>query len=146
MPFPSLRQLPLLGATYADLFRHAKIEETVYQVLTQQYEMAKVQEAKEVPTVKVLDHGEVPARKWGPHRAILAAVGGILGLLIGCLIVIGNDRWRNWDSNEPRKVFISETYDHLASRPFVQRIRSIFRRKMKTSGPVPDPWHDSGAH
>src|SRR5581483_7421013 len=46
--FPSIRQLPLLGYTYANLYRRARIEETVFGVLTQQYETAKVQEAKEI--------------------------------------------------------------------------------------------------
>ena len=53
--YPSIRKLPLLGVTYADLYRQTKIQETVYELLTQQYELAKVQEAKEIPTVKVLD-------------------------------------------------------------------------------------------
>jgi hypothetical protein len=44
--------LPLLGVTYVDLSRETKIQETVYVLLTQQYELAKVQEAKEIPTVK----------------------------------------------------------------------------------------------
>jgi hypothetical protein len=41
--YPSIRKLPLLGVTYADLFRHTKVEETVFETLTQQYELAKVQ-------------------------------------------------------------------------------------------------------
>ena len=53
--FPSIRRLPLLGVTYADLYQRTKIQETVYELLTQQYELAKVQEAKEIPSVKVLD-------------------------------------------------------------------------------------------
>ncbi len=53
--YPSIRRLPLLGVTYADLYRQTKIQETVYELLTQQYELAKVQEAKEIPSVKVLD-------------------------------------------------------------------------------------------
>src|SRR6185312_14547545 len=53
--YPSIRKLPLLGVTYADLYRQTKIQETVYELLTQQYELAKMQEAKEIPTVKVLD-------------------------------------------------------------------------------------------
>ena len=39
--YPSMRTLPLLGYQYADLYRQAKIQETVYEFLTQQYEMAK---------------------------------------------------------------------------------------------------------
>ncbi len=44
MPYPSIRNLPLLGVKYADYYRHAKIQETVYELLTEQYELAKVQD------------------------------------------------------------------------------------------------------
>ena len=43
MPYPSIRRLPLLGAKYADYYREAKIQETVYELLTEQNELAKVE-------------------------------------------------------------------------------------------------------
>src|SRR5262249_31591305 len=49
LPFPTIRNLPLLGAKYADHYRRAKIQETVFELLTEQYELAKVEEAKETP-------------------------------------------------------------------------------------------------
>ena len=52
--FPSVRKLPLLGFTYYDLTRKVTMEETIYETLTKQYELAKVQEAKEIPPIKVL--------------------------------------------------------------------------------------------
>ena len=55
--------------TYADLYRQTKIQETVYELLTQQYELAKVEEAKEIPTVKVLDAAIVPTKKTFPPRS-----------------------------------------------------------------------------
>ncbi len=50
-----MRKLPLLGVTYADLYRETKIQEAVLETLTREYEMAHVKEAKKIPTVKVLD-------------------------------------------------------------------------------------------
>jgi capsule polysaccharide export protein KpsE/RkpR len=61
--YPSIRKLPLLGVTYADLYRRTRVQEAVFETLTKEYEMAKVQEAKEIPTVKVLDTPNVPDRK-----------------------------------------------------------------------------------
>ena len=58
--YPPIRKLPLLAVTYTDLYRRAKIQEAVYEALTKQYEMAKVQEAKETPTVRVLDSPTLP--------------------------------------------------------------------------------------
>ncbi|HTZ75386.1 MAG TPA: Wzz/FepE/Etk N-terminal domain-containing protein, partial [Candidatus Aquilonibacter sp.] len=43
--YPSIRQLPILGVNYADLYRRTKVQEAVFETLTQQYELAKVQEA-----------------------------------------------------------------------------------------------------
>jgi capsule polysaccharide export protein KpsE/RkpR len=37
MPFPTIRNLPLLGAKYSDYYRRAKIQETVFEMLTEQY-------------------------------------------------------------------------------------------------------------
>jgi uncharacterized protein involved in exopolysaccharide biosynthesis len=75
--FPSVRQLPLLGVTYYDLYRKVNIQQEIYEILTKQYELAKVQEMKEIPPVKVLDEPEVPERKSSPHRS-LVVLGGIL--------------------------------------------------------------------
>jgi len=52
--YPSIRKLPLLGVSYADLYRNAKLQEAIFETLTQGYELAKVQEAKESPSVKVI--------------------------------------------------------------------------------------------
>lgn len=125
MPFPSLRQLPILGATYVDLYRRAKIEETVYQILTQQYELAKVQEAKDIPTIRVLDRGAVPPRKSGPHRAILSLLGGILGMLLGCIWILGADRWRQWEPSDPRKAFVQSVCRDIADQRVSRRILAM---------------------
>ena len=78
--FPSIRQLPLLGVRWADLYRQTKIEDTVYELLTQQYELAKIEEAKEIPTVKVLDAADVPEKKSSPHRWTITICGVSLAL------------------------------------------------------------------
>src|SRR6202011_3321666 len=72
--YPSIRRLPLLGVTYADLYRRTKIQEAVYEALTQQYELAKVQEVRETPSVKVLDAAAVRQRKSFPPRRLVVSV------------------------------------------------------------------------
>ena len=52
--YPSLRQLPLVGVRWLDLYREAKIQETVYELLTQQYELAKSRKLKRFPRSKFL--------------------------------------------------------------------------------------------
>jgi capsule polysaccharide export protein KpsE/RkpR len=105
--FPSIRKIPLLGVTYFDLFRRAKIQEALYEALTKRYEMAKVQEAKEIPTVRVLDPADLPEKKISPQRTLIVFLGLMSSLALGCAWVLGSARWRQLDSHDdPRKAFI----------------------------------------
>src|SRR5207253_2187866 len=36
--YPSIRKLPLLGVTYADLYRRTRVQEAVFESLTKEYE------------------------------------------------------------------------------------------------------------
>ena len=104
--YPSIRELPLLGVAYADLYRRMKVQETVFETLTQQYEIAKVQEAKEVPSVKVLDPAEIPEKKTFPPRTLLTLLGGILALAIGAAWLTAKDHWTNIDPQDPGKILV----------------------------------------
>lgn len=104
--YPSIRKLPLLGVTYADLYRRMKVEEAIFETLTQQYEIAKVQEAKEVPSVKILDPAEVPEKKVFPPRILLVLLGAILALVSGVTWVLANDLWTKTDPQDPGKILV----------------------------------------
>src|SRR5262249_26110504 len=78
--YPSIRQLPLLGVHYADLYRQTKIQEAVYETLTKQVELAKVEEAKEIPTVRVLDASHYPERRSSPRRLLVTLACGLLAV------------------------------------------------------------------
>jgi uncharacterized protein involved in exopolysaccharide biosynthesis len=120
--YPSIRKLPLLGVTYADLYRQTKIQETVYELLTQQYELAKVEEAKEIPTVKVLDAAIVPTKKTFPPRMVIVLLGMMLGTTMATIWVFGKTRWDAVDASDPRKAFAVEVYTTMrASVPGLPR-------------------------
>jgi len=106
--YPSIRRLPVLGVTYADLFLQTKIQATVFELLTQQYETAKVQEAKEIPSVKVLDPAIVPTKKSFPPRTLLMFLGTLLGLVVAMTWIIAKTHWDAVEASNPRKVFATE--------------------------------------
>ena len=108
--YPTLRQLPVLGVPYADKFRQLKVEETVYETLTKQFELAKVQEAKEIPSVKVLDRPEVPERKSFPPRLMIILAGTACAMLLGAAWVLGAARWRQIDPRDPGMQFAQEVF------------------------------------
>jgi uncharacterized protein involved in exopolysaccharide biosynthesis len=113
-PYPSIRQLPILGVKYADLYRKTKIQETVYETLTQQYELAKVQEAKETPVVKVLDPARLPERRSFPPRLGITILCASFGLATGIGWVMGRNRWKRIEAMDPRKVFAEEVLHSVA--------------------------------
>jgi uncharacterized protein involved in exopolysaccharide biosynthesis len=118
--YPTLRQLPLLGVPYADKFRQLKVDEAVYETLTKQFELAKVQEAKEIPSVKVLDQPEVPERKSFPPRALIIILGTACSVLLGGVWVIGTARWRQIDPHDPGMRFAQEVFGTVkAGMPWV---------------------------
>jgi uncharacterized protein involved in exopolysaccharide biosynthesis len=131
--YPSIRKLPLLGVTYADLFRHTKVEEAVFETLTQQYELAKVQEAKEVPSVKVLDPADVPEKKVFPPRTLLVLTGTFLALGLGVLWVLLSDRWAKTDPQDPGKLLVLEVVSSVKPQlAYVTQQRSALTDRTKS--------------
>jgi uncharacterized protein involved in exopolysaccharide biosynthesis len=108
MIYPSIRKLPLVAVRWAELYQQAKIQETVYQLLTQEYELAKVQEAKDIPTAKVMDEAALPERKAFPPRIALMVLGAVLGCLMGALWVCGFVFWEAIERDDPAKVLVLE--------------------------------------
>jgi len=113
--YPSIRKLPLLGVTYADLYRKNKIQETLFELLTQQCELAKVQEAKETPSVKVLDAPTLPERKSFPPRLLIMFLGTFLSLMFGTVWVLGKAGWQDLDPQHPGKLLALDAYTKIKS-------------------------------
>jgi uncharacterized protein involved in exopolysaccharide biosynthesis len=146
--YPSIRELPLLGVTYADLLRRAKIEETVYEVLNQQYELARVQEAKETPSVKILDAASHPERKIFPPRLLIMTWGAFVGFSAAACALVARRAWAQMDSRHPAKILASEVLAALnAVMPwsppngsrlhgFAHRAWRRFARRTRTPDPA----------
>jgi capsule polysaccharide export protein KpsE/RkpR len=118
-PYPSMHTLPGLGSRYAELYREAKIQEAVYAFVTQQFEMAKIQEAKELPIVRVMDAGVAPEKRSSPIRSLIVA-GSVFGaFLLACLWVVGKHRWQ--------QVPLDDSYRLLAA-DIAGEFRSVFAK------------------
>jgi capsule polysaccharide export protein KpsE/RkpR len=113
--YPSLRKFPLLGVKYEDLYRRAKVEEMVFETLTQEFEIAKVQEAKETPTVKMLDEANVPERRSFPPRTLITLIGGFAASLGTVAWVVVRQRWVQIETSDPGKQFAQEVFHGVNS-------------------------------
>jgi len=70
--------------------REFKIQESLVELLTKQYEMAKLSEAKDISPFQVIQTAKVPERKTGPLRLkilILAVVTSVIFSVLGCFVV-----------------------------------------------------------
>jgi tyrosine-protein kinase Etk/Wzc len=79
----SFERLPSVAAQFARRYQDFKIQEEAYATLYQQYEYAKVLEARDAPTLTVLDYAVPPERKSFPRRAVMVGAVLVFGLVAG---------------------------------------------------------------
>jgi uncharacterized protein involved in exopolysaccharide biosynthesis len=107
--------------SYTDLYRRVKVQETVFELLTQQYEMARIEEAKDVPAVSVIDPPGLAEKKSFPPRLLLTLLLTFLSLAVASVVVMGRSRWSELPTGDPRKEIAAEIVPVLK-----RRFRSIF--------------------
>jgi tyrosine-protein kinase Etk/Wzc len=90
-------RVPTIGLEYVRRLRDVKYQETLFELLAKQYELARIDESKDSGVVQVLDSAVVPERRTSPRRRLIvmvsffaAALGGVL--LAFALEVIERDR------------------------------------------------------
>ena len=83
---PAMITVPLLALDYGRLMRELKVQETLYALLTSQFEQAKLAEARDTPTVQVLDHAVPAEKKSKPITSLNMLIAGFLSLFIGMFL------------------------------------------------------------
>ncbi len=106
--YPPLRQLPRLAVPYADLYRRVKAEEAAFELLTQQYELARIEEARDVPAVSVIDAPGVPEKKSFPPRMLLTALLTFLSVASAAALILFREHWSRIESHDPRKTLAAD--------------------------------------
>jgi tyrosine-protein kinase Etk/Wzc len=111
-----LIQVPELSLRFAILKRNVKIQEAIYELLSQQAEMAQIQERKDTPTLMILDRARVPELPIKPKKRLIVLAAFVLSFLAATAI--------------------SVLRDNLAARegswgPQLQQIQQLFREFRK---------------
>ena len=79
-------KVPGVGMELVRLMREVKVQETVFTLLTAQFEQAKINEARDMPTVQLLDKAVPPERKSKPSVRLNMAIAGALSLFVGIFL------------------------------------------------------------
>jgi capsule polysaccharide export protein KpsE/RkpR len=140
--YPSIRQLPLLGVQWADLYRNMKIQETVYELLNQQYELTRIQEAKEIPTIRVIDPANLPERKSWPPRLLIILTLTMVSFLFAAGCIVGSEYWQRGDPQNPAKLLANQMWKaasrsslHLMERLHLSGLRARLFPKREAGTP-----------
>jgi len=84
--FIPFNQIPDLGMKLARLMREAKIQEEVFKLITTQYELAKIEEAKDMDTIQVLDRAVPPDKKSSPKRALIVILSTVVAFFLAIFL------------------------------------------------------------
>ena len=76
-------KVPEAGLEYIRKFRDVKYYETIFEILARQFELAKLDEAKQGSVIQVVDLAIPPDKKSSPRRSLITLAGFVIGLLIG---------------------------------------------------------------
>lgn len=110
-----LSKLPEVSLEYARLYRDVEVQQVIFEVLTQQYEQAKIMELKDTPTVQVLDKASPPEKRSSPKRRQIVTLAALFSLILGVSVS-----------------FFQEWFDHLKTQPDEYVKLVDIRTKLKT--------------
>ena len=120
--YPPLKQLPRLAVPYTDLYRRVRVQEAVFELLTQQYEMARLEEARDIPAISVIDAPGIPEKKAFPPRLLLTLLLTFLAFGGASTLILMRERWEMLSADDPRRLLAANVL------PVVRRrIRSLMK-------------------
>jgi tyrosine-protein kinase Etk/Wzc len=93
-------KVPEASLEYVRKLRDVKYYETIFDILARQFELAKLDEAKQGSLIQVVDPAIVPDRRSFPKRAIIVIFATVIGMFFGLLTAL-----------------VQGAYQHLGDRP-----------------------------
>jgi uncharacterized protein involved in exopolysaccharide biosynthesis len=94
-------RVPEMGMEYLRKLRQLKYNETLYELLSKQYELAKLEEARDAVVIQVIDRAVPPERKSRPQRALIVLLTTGMALFLSVFFVLLIERpWKK--TGKPR--------------------------------------------
>jgi len=112
-------QMTEAGVEYVRKLRDVKYYETIFEILARQFELAKLDEAKEGALIQVVDPAVPPERRSSPKRGLIViiatAAGFVLGL-IAALFLAGFDRLKKNPESASKLAFLRQSLSFKTRR------------------------------
>jgi uncharacterized protein involved in exopolysaccharide biosynthesis len=88
-PMMPTGRIPSVGMEYLRKFREVKYNETLVELLSKQYEIARLEEAREAVVIQVIDPAVPPRKKYKPKRMLITfgamAAGFLISVFASCI-------------------------------------------------------------
>jgi len=81
----STGRIPALGTEYIRKLREFKYHEALYEILLKQYEMARLDEAKDAPIIQVIEKAIPPEKRIKPKRSQMVMIASVTGFFISVI-------------------------------------------------------------
>ena len=88
----SFNTLPSLGLENARLIREVELQSTIQEILIPQFEQAKLEETKNIPTLQIIDKPKVALNKTKPKRSLIVIGSTIMSFLMSLIFVYTDHR------------------------------------------------------
>jgi tyrosine-protein kinase Etk/Wzc len=82
--------VPEAGLEYVRKLRDVKYNETIFDILARQFELAKLDEAKQGALIQVVDPAIIPDKKSFPNRGLIVICATFAGVLSGIFFVLAS--------------------------------------------------------
>jgi uncharacterized protein involved in exopolysaccharide biosynthesis len=92
-------RIPEAGQEYVRKLRDLKYYETIFELMAKQYELARIDEARDSSIVQVLDQAVEPEQKSSPARASMVLTSGFIALFASILIAFAIEAVRRTGAN-----------------------------------------------
>jgi uncharacterized protein involved in exopolysaccharide biosynthesis len=103
------------GIEYIRKLRDVKYFETIFDLLARQYEVAKVDEARQGAVVQVVDRAVVPDRKSFPQRTLIVLGSAVLGLFLGVAWAFSREGLTRLSNNPAERSRVEELKGLISS-------------------------------
>jgi tyrosine-protein kinase Etk/Wzc len=116
--FVSAGRIPHAGLEYLRRFRDLRYHEALFEMLSKQYELARIEEAKAPAIIQVLDRAIVLDKRSWPPRTLLVLLALLSSGILLAAIVLIKDKWTKIASEPENAVHLSALKNILATRHY----------------------------
>jgi uncharacterized protein involved in exopolysaccharide biosynthesis len=87
-PLMASGRVPEMGMEYLRKLRQLKYNETLYELLSKQYELAKLEEARDAVVIQVIDRAVPPERRSRPKRTLIVLLSMFLAFFVSAAVLL----------------------------------------------------------